>query len=59
MAKMKCEECHKLVGSKTEKNPVFKNRWITGYAPEVMMMETCEACHMMKGKSNACFVCHK
>jgi menaquinone reductase, multiheme cytochrome c subunit len=59
MAKMDCKECHKLVGGTTDKNPVYTYKWISGYAPEVMMMETCEACHEKKGKSNACFVCHK
>ena len=48
-----------MVGGKTDKNPVYNYKWISGYAPEVMMMETCEACHEKKGKSNACFVCHK
>ncbi len=59
MAKQKCADCHKMVGGKTDKNPVYNYKWISGYAPEVMMMETCEDCHQKKGKSNACFVCHK
>jgi hypothetical protein len=59
MAKQTCADCHKMVGGKTDKNPVYNYKWISDYAPEVMMMETCEACHQKKGKSNACFVCHK
>lgn len=59
MAKMECLACHKSVGSKTEKNPPYRYKWISGYAPEVMSMETCETCHEKQGKSNACFVCHK
>jgi hypothetical protein len=59
MAKQTCADCHKMVGGKTDKNPVYNYKWISDYAPEVMMTETCEACHQKKGKSNACFVCHK
>jgi hypothetical protein len=59
MAKLECTVCHKSVGGKTDKNPVYAYKWISGYAPEVMMMETCESCHQKKKTSNACFVCHK
>jgi hypothetical protein len=59
MAKLDCKECHKSVGGKTAKNPPYQYRWISGYAPEVMSMKTCETCHAQKGASNACFVCHK
>ena len=59
MAKLNCTQCHTSVGGKTEKNPTYRVKWISGYAPEVMSMKTCETCHQKKGKSNACFVCHK
>jgi menaquinone reductase, multiheme cytochrome c subunit len=59
IAKLECTGCHKSVGGKTDINPPYRYRWISGYAPEVMSMETCEACHEKKGTSNACFVCHK
>jgi hypothetical protein len=59
MAKLECSVCHTSVGGKTEHNPTVHNKWISGYAPEVMSMKTCETCHEKKGKSNACFVCHK
>jgi hypothetical protein len=59
MAKMACATCHKSVGGKTDKNPAYRYKWISGYAPEAMSMETCETCHEKKGISNACFVCHK
>jgi hypothetical protein len=59
MAKLECKECHKSVGGKTEKNLSYRFKWISGYAPEMMSMKTCETCHAQKGASNACFVCHK
>lgn len=59
MAKIECLTCHKSVGGKTDKNPPYRYKWISGYAPEAMTMKTCEACHEKKGISNACFVCHK
>ncbi len=59
IAKLECTVCHKSVGGKTEKNPPYHYRWISGYAPEAMSMETCESCHEKKKTSNACFVCHK
>jgi hypothetical protein len=59
MAKLDCAACHTSVGGKTEENPTYRYKWISGYAPEVMSMKTCETCHEKKGKSNACFVCHK
>lgn len=59
MAKIECQSCHKSVGGKTDTNPTYNYKWISGYAPEVMSMKTCESCHEKKNKSNACFVCHK
>jgi menaquinone reductase, multiheme cytochrome c subunit len=59
MAKMECLACHKSVGGKTVGNPPYRYKWISGYAPEIMSMETCEACHQKKGVSNSCFTCHK
>lgn len=59
MSKLECRSCHSSVGGKTDRNPPYHYKWISGYAPEVMSMETCETCHEKKGKSNACFTCHK
>lgn len=59
MAKADCAACHASVGGKTDKNPSYGYKWISGYAPEVMSMKACETCHEKKGKSNACFTCHK
>ena len=59
MAKMECQACHKSVGGKTRENPFYRYRWISGYAPEVLSMKTCEECHQKKGVNNSCFTCHK
>lgn len=58
-ARLDCKECHRSVGGQTDRNPPYRYKWISGYAPEVMSMKTCESCHARKGTSNACFVCHK
>ncbi len=58
-AQIPCQECHRSVGGQTEKNPPYRYRWISGYAPEVMRMKDCEQCHAKKGTRNDCFVCHK
>lgn len=58
MAKIECKTCHGAMEEK-EHPPVYKKNRLHPYSKQVMAMETCEACHQERGKSNDCFVCHK
>lgn len=59
MAKgVECIECHRDV-SKDQEPPPFKEDRLTGYSAATMRMVTCEKCHVAKGASNNCEMCHK
>jgi hypothetical protein len=53
-----CVRCHHDVTKEKELPPLRENR-LTGYSKNTMKMVECEDCHVARGASNACQVCHK
>jgi hypothetical protein len=53
-----CVRCHRDVAQEEKFAPYRENR-LTGYSKETMKMVECEQCHVERGASNACHVCHK